>query len=521
MDAVRDRHLAYFTAYAEQHGSLSHGRSRLVEHAVEPDNLRAALDHAIERARATRDPRDVDVGFRLAVAMLWFWQYNARYEGVAALTALLDLPAASPVYRGLALQGSGFSTCTTRRRSHGPPRGRAWRSSTARGTRTARPCRSSSSPGRRSTAAMWRRPRARRGGGDVLRDDDNPGMRAQLHYVTALLDLGEGAFERSIEQWHLALEEFVRAGDLIIGSACTPTSASPGARRAGSTRPVRARGRHAGRRRVDARRRRSRWCTWPTPCSTSARTARRWPAAAPRRRRLPARRTRAARPGRRRGRGRPRCRRRRGAAVREPSVRSRCSSDRESPGPRPPARPPGHGPPGVLVHRHPNEAGEDCVYERLHHVLLAMPGRRGDQARWFYGGRAGHDRGREATRPRPGRRVVFRAAASSRTSGSRPTSARRPADPRSPWTTWTMSRAACGRGQEATWYYEFPGYRPTTRRRPLREPSRVHGSRSCTRSQLACGETPTITQGTQVDLQLRVVSWPKRSAGSAEGRRVR
>ncbi len=221
VDAVRDRHLAYFTAYAEQHGSLSHwGGVAWSSMRVEPDNLRAALDHAIERARATRDPRDVDAGFRLAVAMLWFWQYNARYEGVAALTALLDLPAASPVYRGLALQGLGLFHVY-----YPTPQSRAAaresleildRAGDAHGAAMSK------------LVIAWE---AQYGGdvaaarelvgeaASVLRDDDNPGMRAQLHYVTALLDLGEGAFERSIEQWHLALEEFVRAGDLIIGSA--------------------------------------------------------------------------------------------------------------------------------------------------------------------------------------------------------------------------------------------------------------------------------------------------------------
>jgi predicted ATPase/DNA-binding SARP family transcriptional activator len=221
VDAVRDRHLAWFTAYTQQYGSLSDwGGVAWSRMRVEPDNLRAALDHAIERARSSRDPRDVDAGLRLATAMVWFWQYNARYEGVAALSALLALPGGSPGYRGLALQGLGLFGVY-----YPTPRSRAAARESLEILEQA---------GDVHGAAMsklviaWE---AQYGGdvagaralvreaASVLRDDDKPGMRAQLHYVTALIDLGEGAFEQSIEQWRLALEQFVRAGDLIIGSA--------------------------------------------------------------------------------------------------------------------------------------------------------------------------------------------------------------------------------------------------------------------------------------------------------------
>jgi ATP/maltotriose-dependent transcriptional regulator MalT len=49
--------------------------------------------------------------------------------------------------------------------------------------------------------------------------EESAGMRAQLAYVQALLDLGEGDFESSIRRWHVALEEYRRAGDWIIESA--------------------------------------------------------------------------------------------------------------------------------------------------------------------------------------------------------------------------------------------------------------------------------------------------------------
>jgi ATP/maltotriose-dependent transcriptional regulator MalT len=53
----------------------------------------------------------------------------------------------------------------------------------------------------------------------VLGQDESPSMRAQLHYVTASLDLGEGAFDRSIGEWRRAITEYKAAGDSILGSA--------------------------------------------------------------------------------------------------------------------------------------------------------------------------------------------------------------------------------------------------------------------------------------------------------------
>ncbi len=220
-DDVRDRHLAYFTTYAQENGSLSCwggvGWARML---AEHENLRAAVDHAIERARAGRDPRTVDAGFRLACAMVWFWQYNVRYEGVAALTALLALPGGSLAYRGLALQGLAIFHVY-----YPTPQSRAAARESLAILDEVGDVRSAAMS---KLVIAWEA----QYGGDlarareltaeaaaVLGDDDSPGMRAQLHYVTALLDLGEGAFERSIEQWRLALEEFVRAGDLVIGSA--------------------------------------------------------------------------------------------------------------------------------------------------------------------------------------------------------------------------------------------------------------------------------------------------------------
>ena len=105
-EEARNRHLEYFTAYAREHSSrASWGGAGWARLRAEHDNLRAALDHAIDTARRSGEPADVDAGFRLANAMVWFWQYNVRYEGEAALSALLALPGGSPGCRALALQG--------------------------------------------------------------------------------------------------------------------------------------------------------------------------------------------------------------------------------------------------------------------------------------------------------------------------------------------------------------------------------------------------------------------------------
>ena len=208
-DAVQARHLEYFTAFADEHGSLTRsGGSGSVRMREEHDNLRAALDYAIDRARRTARPEDVDAGFRLADAMRWFWGWNLRYEGVAALTALLALPGGSPACRALALQGFALFHV------HYPtPESRAAaRESLALLERI----------GDTQDAAMSRLVIAWEGqfGGDFeaswamvrqaeedLDQDADPGVPLMLHYIKALLHLGQGAFDASIAEWELGLEQ--------------------------------------------------------------------------------------------------------------------------------------------------------------------------------------------------------------------------------------------------------------------------------------------------------------------------
>ena len=66
------------------------------------DNLRAALQFAIDRACRTGRLEDADAGLRLANAMVWFWQYNLRYEGVDAFRQAIALDEQEGSLHGLA-----------------------------------------------------------------------------------------------------------------------------------------------------------------------------------------------------------------------------------------------------------------------------------------------------------------------------------------------------------------------------------------------------------------------------------
>jgi predicted ATPase len=220
-DEARRRHLAYFTALAREHGALtSTGAAGWARLSEDHDNLRGALEHALETARRTRAPDDVEAGLRLATAMVWFWQYGVRYEGDAALSALLDLPGGSPPARALALQGVALLHVY-----YPTPRSRAAaRESLAIFEEL----------GDEHGAALSRLTIAWEGqyGGDldqardllarawaVLGPEAAPGMLAVLHYLAASLDLRASAFEASIHEWERALELFREGQNRLMESA--------------------------------------------------------------------------------------------------------------------------------------------------------------------------------------------------------------------------------------------------------------------------------------------------------------
>ena len=206
-DAIQNGHLAYFTAFAEEHGSLTrsggYGSVRMRE---EHDNHRAALDYAIDRARRSGRPEDVDAGFRLTNAMIWFWAWNLRYEGVAAMKALLALPGGSPACRALGLQGLAALHV------HYPsPESRAAAEESLALLEEI---------GDTQNAAMTRLVIAWKGqfernferpwtligqAEQELTQGGEPGAHVLLHYLKALLHLAQGAFDESIAEWELAL----------------------------------------------------------------------------------------------------------------------------------------------------------------------------------------------------------------------------------------------------------------------------------------------------------------------------
>jgi predicted ATPase/DNA-binding SARP family transcriptional activator len=219
-DAVRERHLWHYTALAQEHGSVTRwgggGWSRML---AEHDNMRAALGFALERAGASGRTEDVDAGFRLADAMVWFWQYNLRYEGMEVLTALLALPG-SPGCRALALQGIGlfhvyYPSAASRAATQeslelftglGDTRGAAvsqlimaWEGQYDVDTAPSRTL---------ATQAA-----------DVLLNGATPGLAGLVTYVIALLDLGAGDFEASAAGWPTVLEHLQNSGDPVMQSA--------------------------------------------------------------------------------------------------------------------------------------------------------------------------------------------------------------------------------------------------------------------------------------------------------------
>jgi hypothetical protein len=220
-DAVRERHLAHLTALAQEHGSVARwgggGWSQMI---VEHDNMRAALGFALERARRSGRPEDVDAGFRLANAMVWFWQYNLRYEGMEVLTALLALPGGSAAGRALALQGIGvfhvyYPTPASRAATQ-----ESLELFTALGdTRGAAVSRLVTAWAGQYDVDMAASRALADEAASVLLPGATPGLAGLVQYTIALLDLGAGDFEASAARWPTVLEHLRLSGDRVMQSA--------------------------------------------------------------------------------------------------------------------------------------------------------------------------------------------------------------------------------------------------------------------------------------------------------------
>jgi predicted ATPase/DNA-binding SARP family transcriptional activator len=212
----RQRHLAHYTALAEQFGALVRFTGPAWDRiAEEQDNLRAALDFCIEQTDDSPEP-----GLRLAAALVMFWNYGPRYEGVRAITALLARPGASDAARARVLQGLAllyvyYPTAESRA---------AARESLAL----------FETLGDRHNAALSRLIVAFEGqyGGDPgecralirrsrddLGDADRGWWRAMTYHVEALIDLRSSDFEASARHFRRSLELFHDAGDRMMSSA--------------------------------------------------------------------------------------------------------------------------------------------------------------------------------------------------------------------------------------------------------------------------------------------------------------
>ncbi|HLL65001.1 MAG TPA: BTAD domain-containing putative transcriptional regulator [Micromonosporaceae bacterium] len=214
VDTCRRRHLAHYLAVAQEHGPLVRFAGPHWDRiAGEQDNLRAALDLCLQ------DPGDLDSGFGLATALVTFWSYGKRYEGVRALTALLERGGPDAVRAG-ALQG----ICRLHVYYPTPQSRAAGRESIAL----------FGALGDDHNAAVSRLLVAWEGqyGGDtaehramieqarnVLGDAERGWWRAMTYYVEASVDLRGSDFDASARHWRRSLELLESAGDRMMAGA--------------------------------------------------------------------------------------------------------------------------------------------------------------------------------------------------------------------------------------------------------------------------------------------------------------
>ncbi|WP_185949113.1 BTAD domain-containing putative transcriptional regulator [Microbispora sp. SCL1-1] len=209
----RDRHLACYVRLAEENGPYVRNLTVFTRLYDEHDNFRAAVDHALDRG-------DVENGFRLANALVMFWNYGVRYEGTRALTALLETGGGSAGARGRALQGIGLLHVY-----YPTPHSVA---------ATEESLAIFEEIGDARNAAISRLVMSWAGqyGGDAahyramiersrreLGDSDDGWWLCMTEYLEALLALRLGDFEDAAVRWRRALDLARAVGDRIIGSA--------------------------------------------------------------------------------------------------------------------------------------------------------------------------------------------------------------------------------------------------------------------------------------------------------------
>ncbi|MGI5239889.1 BTAD domain-containing putative transcriptional regulator [Dactylosporangium sp. CA-139066] len=231
--ACHDRHLEHYTRLAERLGPRvrSDGAAWIRLHD-DAGNLRAAVDRALERA-----PGDLAPGLRLADALMPYWNYGMRADGVRALTVLLDAGGAEPAERARLLQGVGMLGVYYPT----PESQAAARESLAL----------FEGLGDHAHAAVSRLVVAWEGvyGGDPdrhralihrSRGELDAYWTATAEYLEALLDLRIGDFDAAVQRWRRTETLFREAGDAMMAeaSAAHLGIALHGAGRTGEALPV-------------------------------------------------------------------------------------------------------------------------------------------------------------------------------------------------------------------------------------------------------------------------------------------
>ena len=223
----RDRHRDHMIRFVEEYGprvrfgegdtrhAPGAGRNAARRLDEESGNVHAAVEHALTDAATDPQP-----ALRLTTALTWYWQYGHRYEGVRALTALLDAAGDVPAVRAAALQGIGLLHVY-----YPTPASRAAaRESLALYERLGDPV----NIAKARLVVAWEG----QYGGDAetfremiarsraeLGDAEQGWWSSNAYYLDGLLDLRCGDFDRARSDWPRALELARRAGDTVIVGA--------------------------------------------------------------------------------------------------------------------------------------------------------------------------------------------------------------------------------------------------------------------------------------------------------------
>jgi predicted ATPase/DNA-binding SARP family transcriptional activator len=208
---VARRHLAHYADLAERYGLLSRFTGPAWDRiAEEQDNLRAALEFG---------PRSPD-GLRLTLALIMFWNYGRRFEGVRAIEALLAGDGLSDDARARLLQAYGFlhvyyPTAESRAASRASlalfeALGDEHNAAIARLTIAFEGQYGGDAP---ENLALVRRAR------EVLGDVDRGWWRAMTYHVEGLIELRTSDFEVSAGHFRHSLELFRAADDRLMSSA--------------------------------------------------------------------------------------------------------------------------------------------------------------------------------------------------------------------------------------------------------------------------------------------------------------